>query len=162
MEDVKQQKRLLEDELKKAEQQENMGAIEELKNSVFLLDQDLNSMSKLFGKKEGERKRADSQEYVPPATGTQPIKIGSHSPNHSTHNVSASPTESATGIADKVAETSKWWMKGVSTAISSVSNYLSWGNTEVSTSPPKEYHDTRGGNYAEFEVMQINWYWRRK
>jgi len=154
IEEVKQQKKLLQDQIDKAQLQNNVDAIEELKNSVYLLDRDLVSMNKIVALKE-EKKNSTS-----PNSSSQPIPIGS---SHIRDSSISSFSTNDPGIVNKAVETSKWWMKGVSTAISSVSSYLTWNTPEVvSTSPPKEYKDERGSGYAEFEVLQINWYWRQQ
>ncbi len=160
IEEVKQQKKLLEDQIAKAEQtQENLDAVEELRNSVFMLDRDLSSMSKLVARK--EEKKKNTQEF-PTIVTSPPIHISGSHPYPQDSLLTSSRASTEPGLVNKAVETSKWWMKGVSSAIASVSSYLSWGSAEVvSTSPPKEYKDDRGSYYAEFEVMQINWYWRR-
>jgi len=163
IEEVRQQKKLLEDQIAKAEEQDNFEAVEELKNSVFVLDRDLTSMSKLIARKEEKRKGTKGSN--PLSISTAPINISG--PPHpyppesllTSHN-STGPSTTDASYVIKAVETSKWVMKS---AISSFSSYLSWNSPEVvSTSPPKEYKDDKGSNYAEFEVMQINWYWRQQ
>jgi len=54
-------------------------------------------------------------------------------------------------------ETGKWAISGVSTAVSSVMNYFSWGSSPITMEPHKEFKE-----FAEFTVIQINWYWRQQ
>lgn len=129
IQDIRQQKQLLEDEMKKAVNDE---AIQELKSSIFLLDKDLHSMTSILSKKE---QTSTSTTTTTTTTSTQPIGI----------------VNSLFGV------------------FSSVSNYWNWpsstsssSTTSTGISPPKEYKDAKGSSYSEFEVMQINWYWRQQ
>jgi glutaredoxin len=154
LEEVKQQKKLLEEEIEKAEEQNNFGAVEEFKNSIFFLEKDL----KLYSIKE---KNNNIDRNSPPFQSPNPQTTKKYPRENLS---SPSVIESNSGLVSKAVESSLWMMKGVSSVISSsVSSFLPWKtSTEASTSPLKEYKDERGSNFDEFEVMQINWYWRQQ
>jgi len=70
-----------------------------------------------------------------------------------------SPNDSSLAIADISAVTStytRWSMRYVGSAISSVANYLTATPSEI---PPSI---NKSPSYIEFEVVQINWYWREQ
>lgn len=60
-------------------------------------------------------------------------------------------------IVDKAYEAGKWCVSGVTSAFSSMTNYFIWGNVN---NIEKEFNE-KEVIYTEFEVIQINWYWRR-
>jgi len=91
-------------------------------------------------------------------------KVSHFEPNSSVHGIDSSNdgnySKQEVGLVGFALETGLRYVKGVSNTIS---NYLSWnsvGNKMVN--PPKEYKDEKGISYVEFEVTQVNWYWRQQ
>lgn len=80
-------------------------------------------------------------------------------------------------IVDLALESGKSFVINVGSAISSFSSYFSWSNPINNTSitatnsqdhsnaivsSPNLKENKDGTNYTEFEVIQINWYWRQQ
>mmetsp|Transcript_25638 Transcript_25638/g.36010 ORF Transcript_25638/g.36010 Transcript_25638/m.36010 type:complete len:302 (-) Transcript_25638:130-1035(-) len=97
---------------------------------------------------EGLSEQPPPEPITPPTLPSEPVS----------KDTAASP--SSAGFVDKAKETGKWAFSSLSAASGSFTNLTSWW----ASNPPKNSSDHKpfkqNANYTEFEVDQINWYWR--
>jgi hypothetical protein len=135
LEDVKQQKQLLEQEIERAQQQERFEIATELQTSISQLDKDLTSLSNVIRMREAARNSKEAKQKP-----KEPNEIG---------------------IMDLVLDTGKWAVDSVSSGLSYVASYFTWTSANRLGASPKEVKNEKAG-FLEFDVIQINWYWRQQ
>jgi len=148
LQSVREQRQLLEIEKQKAKQQEKSQIVAEIDNSIAQLDKNLNSITSLLTARDSVRLRH---------IDTNP-KLSDFQ-----NDIQNSPKHDQARIVNMAFGTGIWCVKGMGSAISSVASYFNWNALPPKlSSAPKEYKDEKGSNYIEFEVIQINWYWRQQ
>jgi len=142
----KEQKQMLEMEMKIAHQNSRTDVVAELRKSIDQLDHDLNHITSLLHARSN------------PSKISQSSMLSSSPPRSSILNNSSKDNQIATQEAGLV-EMGMWY---VGTAINSFANYFNKSQTTDQPSNLKEMKDEKGVHYVEFEVIQVNWYWRQQ
>jgi hypothetical protein len=207
LQEVQQQKQLLEDQAKIAEREKHLEALEELKLSIFQIDRDYSSLTEILTRTSKQSNPTESYQNQSNKPRKSSFSSSSPSPSSSSSSSSSSSIEQTRGeyqqIQQKQAQqqlssqedrsspeylasylgkafsTSKWAVSNVTSAaffsLSSVADYVSstWklGSTirksdsssfMSNNSFGKELKDENGVRFIEYEVIQVNWFWRQQ
>jgi len=159
LENMKEHKMLLENQIQKAQKQNKTDIVAELQSSISQLDR-LSSISTLI-KARDAKNGINSTSSV--SVSEQPLRSDTPPIEYLSENKAISAfsqtKDVAVNLVDKAVETGMWCMSGVGSALSSAASYFTWGNpAKIPHDPKLEYKSDN----LEFEVIQTNWYWRQQ